>query len=138
MPSKWDPKQERYVITENLVIDKNQGLVGQDGQRFGSSMSMRVLRSGGREVTVSFTLPKEFFKPVEVMVEFPEELKMNKAIEGEVTEVAIPVVLANKDEASKVVVRETLISAPSNFLAMLKHRVVKKLGLEEKKDTNED
>lgn len=139
MPSEYTHKDGgRYIITENLVIDKNNGLVGRNGQRFGNSQQARMLRSGDREILVTFSLPQAFFDPIEVEVDFPEELKANKAVEGEVTEVEIPVLLSNKDEASQVVVRETLNSAPSNFLAMLKRRVVKKLGLEEKEGTNED
>lgn len=138
MPSSYDHSTKRYIITENLVINKHNGLVGRNGQRFGSSQQARNLKSGDREIQVCFSLPSQFFDPIEVEVDFPEELKVNKAVEGAVTEVEIPVVLADRDEAARVMVRETLTSAPSNFLAMLKRRVVKKLGLEEKEGTNED
>ena len=134
MAAEWKPEKQRYVITEDLVINTSGGVVGRNGKRFNDYN----LKPDDRFIRIQFELPSDFFKPVQVRVDFPEELKMNKVIEGAVTEVAIPVVVANKDEASKVIVRETIDSAPSNFLAMLKRRVVQKLGIEEKKGTNED
>ena len=78
-----------FEVEEQLLVDKEDGIISCDS-------SDEPENSNQRAVEIKLVLPKNFFDPVKINVDFPPELLADKAVDGYVNQVEVPVEIGGK------------------------------------------
>lgn len=94
-----DKNTGNFIVEEQLIVDSDDGIVSVDSNDEPEGTNQRAL-------DVKIILPPNFFEPVQINIDFPQDLVADKAVEGHVNQIEIPINIGAKK--GKVMVEECL------------------------------
>ena len=82
-------KDGNYVVDVQLLIDEDDGVISCEDTDGPESIRQRAVK-------VRIVLPKNFFEPVRINVDFPPELLADKVVDGYVNQLEVPIEVNGK------------------------------------------